>query len=213
MVAPTLTEANPMQLYFSPGACSLASHIALLEAGVPFEAIKVDGRSKKAVNGEDYWQVTAKGYVPALRLDDGQVLTEGAAILPFVADRNPGAGLAPAAGTFERYRLHEWLGYINSEVHKGFGVFFTPGATDEAKTAGKANLAKKFVFLEQHLQGKDYLLGSAFTVADAYLFTVLGWSRIVGIDLGEWPLLKAYHARILPRPAVQAAMKAEGLIK
>ncbi len=202
-----------MQLYFSPGACSLASHIALREAGVPFEAVKVDGRAKKTASGEDYWQVTAKGYVPALRLDDGQVLTEGTAILPYVADQNPAAKLAPAAGTLDRYRLHEWLGYINSEVHKGFGVFFTPGATDEAKAAGKTNLAKKFVFVQQQLEGKDYLVGNAFSVADAYLFTVLGWTRVVGIDLGEWPGLKSYHARILTRPAVQAAMKAEGLIK
>jgi glutathione S-transferase len=109
--------------------------------------------------------------------------------------------------------MHEWLGYINSEVHKGFGVFFTPGATDEAKAAGKANLAKKFVFVQQQLEGKEYLVGNTFSVADAYLFTVLGWTRVVGIDLGEWPALKAYHARILARPSVQAAMKAEGLIK
>lgn len=202
-----------MQLYYSPGACSLASHIALREAGVAFEAIKVEGRGKKTANGEDYLSVTAKGYVPALRLDDGQVLTEGTAILPYVADRNPAAGLAPAAGTLDRYRMHEWLGYINSEVHKGFGVFFTPGATDEAKATGKLNLAKKFAFIQQELEGHDYLLGNTFSVADAYLFTVLGWTRIVGIDLGEWPALTAYHARIAARPAVQAAMKAEGLIK
>jgi glutathione S-transferase len=202
-----------MQLYFSPGACSLASHIALREAGVPFEAIKVDGRAKTTAKGEDYWKVTAKGYVPALRLDDGQVLTEGTAILPYVADRNPAANLAPAAGSLDRYRLHEWLGYINSEVHKGFGVFFTPGATDDAKAAGKTALAKRFAFVQQELEGKEFLVGNAFSVADAYLFTVLGWTRIVGIDLGEWPGLKAYHARILARPAVQAAMKAEGLIK
>jgi glutathione S-transferase len=202
-----------MKLYYSPGACSLASHIALQEAGLPFEAVKVDGRAKKAANGEDYWQVTAKGYVPALRLDDGQVLTEGTAILPYIADRNPDSGLAPAAGTLERYRMHEWLGYINSEVHKGFGPFFTPGVSDEAKAAAKAALGKRFAFVQQALEGREFLVGDRFTVADAYLFTVLGWTRIVGIDLAEWPVLKAWHGKIAHRPAVQAAMRAEGLIK
>jgi glutathione S-transferase len=202
-----------MKLYYSPGACSLASHIALKETGLPFEAVKVDGRAKKAANGEDYWQVTAKGYVPALRLDDGQVLTEGTAILPYVADLKPELGLAPAAGTLERYRVHEWLGYINSEVHKGFGPFFTPGISDELKAAAKTNLGKRFSFVQQALEGREFLVGGHFTVADAYLFTVLGWTRIVGIDLGEWPVLKAWHAKVAQRPAVQAAMRAEGLIK
>lgn len=202
-----------MKLYYSPGACSLASHIALKETGLPFEAIKVDGRAKKAANGEDYWQVTAKGYVPALRLDDGSVLTEGTAILPYIGDRAPASGLAPAAGTIERYRVHEWLGYINSEVHKGFGPFFTPGTSDEAKATAKTNLGKRFDFVQQALEGREFLVGNAFTVADAYLFTVLGWTRIVGIDLGGWPVLKEWHAKIAHRPAVQAAMRAEGLIK
>jgi glutathione S-transferase len=202
-----------MQLYFSPGACSLASHIALKETGLPFEAVKVDGRAKKTATGEDYWQVTAKGYVPALRLDDGQVLTEGTAILPYIADRSPASGLAPAAGTLERYRLHEWLGYINSEIHKNFGPFFTPGVTDEAKAAARAHLGKRFAFVQQSLEGREFLLGNAFSVADAYLFTVLGWCRLVGIDLGEWPALKAWHAKVAQRPTVQAAMRAEGLIK
>ena len=202
-----------MKLYYSPGACSLASHIALKEAGLAFEAIKVDGRSKQAANGEDYWQVTPKGYVPALRLDDGQVLTEGTAILPYVGDRAPDSGLAPAAGTLDRYRLHEWLGYINSEVHKGFGPFFAPGSSEEAKAAARTNLGKRFGFLQQSLEGREFLVGERFTVADAYLFTVLGWTRIVGIDLGEWPVLKAWHEKIRQRPAVQAAMRAEGLVK
>ena len=202
-----------MKLYYSPGACSLASHIALKEAGLSFEAIKVDGRAKKAANGEDYWQVTAKGYVPALRLDDGSVLTEGTAILPYIGDRKPETGLAPAAGTIERYRVHEWLGYINSEVHKGFGPFFAPGTSDEAKANAKTALGKRFDFVQQALDGREFLVGNTFTVADAYLFTVLGWCRIVGIDLGGWPVLKAWHAKIAQRPAVQAAMRAEGLIK
>ena len=202
-----------MKLYYSPGACSLASHIALHEIGLPFEAVRVQGRGQKTAGGEDYATVTAKNYVPALRLDDGQVLTEGTAILPYIADRKPESGLAPAAGTIERYRLHEWLGYINSEVHKNFGPFFAPGTTDEQKAAAKANLGKRFDFTQAELGDKPFLLGAHFTVVDAYLFTVLGWCRIVGIDLDQWPGLKAYHTRIASRPAAQAAMKAEGLIK
>ena len=202
-----------MKLYYSPGACSLASHIALREAGLPFEAVKVEGRGQKTAGGEDYSKVTAKGYVPALRLDDGSVLTEGTAILPYVADQNPGSGLAPTAGSMARYRLHEWLGYINSELHAKFGPFFIPGTTDEQKAAAKTNLGRRFDFAQAELGNKPFLMGDTFTVADAYLFTVLGWCAFVGIDLGQWPGLKAYHVRIAGRPAVQAALKAEGLIK
>jgi glutathione S-transferase len=202
-----------MKLYYSPGACSLASHIALREAGLPFEAVKVEGRGQKTAGGEDYSKVTAKGYVPALRLDDGSVLTEGTAILPYVADQNPRSGLAPTAGSMARYRLHEWLGYINSELHAKFGPFFIPGTTDEQKAAAKTNLGRRFDFAQAELGNKPFLMGDTFTVADAYLFTVLGWCAFVGIDLGQWPGLKAYHGRIAGRPAVQAALKAEGLIK
>jgi len=202
-----------MKLYYSPGACSLAAHISLREAGLPFEAVKVEGRGTKTAGGVDYLEVTPKGYVPALQLDSGEVLTEGTAIMPYIADLKPASGLAPAAGTMPRYRLHEWLGYINSEVHKGFGPFFTPGVSDEAKAAAKANLGRKFEFVQRELANQSYLLGETFTVADAYLFTVLGWTAIVGIDLSAWPALKAYHARIAARPAVLEAMQAEGLIK
>lgn len=202
-----------MKLYFSPGACSLAPHIALCETGLPFEAVKVEGRGPKTAGGEDYSKVTVKNYVPALRLDDGEVLTEGTAILPYVADLAPATGLAPAAGTRARYRLHEWLGYINSEVHKNFSPFFTPGVTEEQKATARSNLGKRFDFVQRSLEGRDHLLGGGFTVADAYLFTVLGWCRIVGIDLGRWPTLQSYHTRIAQRPAVQAAMRTEGLIK
>ncbi len=202
-----------MKLYYSPGACSLAAHISLREAGLPFEAVKVEGRGTKTAGGVDYLEVTPKGYVPALQLDSGEVLTEGTAIMPYIADLKPASGLAPAAGTMPRYRLHEWLGYINSEVHKGFGPFFTPGVSDEAKAAAKANLGRKFELVQRELANQSYLLGETFTVADAYLFTVLGWTAIVGIDLSAWPALKAYHARIAARPAVLEAMQAEGLIK
>ena len=202
-----------MKLYYSPGACSLASHIALCETGLPFEAVKVEGRGQKTAGGEEYAKVTPKNYVPALRMDDGEVLTEGTAILPYVADLAPATGLAPAAGTRARYRLHEWLGYINSEVHKNFSPFFTPGVTEEQKATARSNLGKRFDFVQQSLESRDHLLGGGFTVADAYLFTVLGWCRIVGIDLGRWPTLQSYHTRIAQRPAVQAAMRTEGLIK
>jgi glutathione S-transferase len=202
-----------LQLFYAPGACSLASHIALKEAGLDFEAVRVQGRSPKMAGAVEYSQITEKNYVPALKLDDGSVLTEGTAILPYVADLKPQSALAPAAGTIARYRLHEWLGYINSEVHKGFAVFFTPGSTDEQKAAGREALGKKFEFVQKQLAGRESLLPGGFSVADAYLFTVLGWTRIVGIDLGAWPQLKAYHERIATRPAVQAAMKAEGLLK
>lgn len=202
-----------MKLYYSPGACSLASHIALCETGLPFEAVKVEGRGQKTAGGEEYARVTPKNYVPALRLDDGEVLTEGTAILPYIGDLASASGLAPASGTMARYRLHEWLGYINSEVHKNFSPFFVPGITDEQKATARNNLGKRFDFVQQSLEGREHLLGGGFTVADAYLFTVLGWCRIVGIDLGQWPTLQAYHKRIAQRPAVQAAMRAEGLIK
>jgi glutathione S-transferase len=202
-----------MKLYYAPGACSLASHIALREAGLDFEAVKVEGRAQKTAGGEDYLKVTPKGYVPALRLDDGSVLTEGTAILPFIADQNPAARLAPAAGTLERYRLHEWLGYINSEMHKNFGAFFAPGSTDEQKSAARTTLGKRFDFVQESTEGRSFLLGEDFSVADAYLFTVLGWCGYVGIDLGQWPGLKAYHTRIAGRPCVVAALKAEGLLK
>lgn len=202
-----------LKLYYSPGACSLASHIALREAGLPFEAIKVDGRTKIAASGESYWDVTPKGYVPALRLDDGAVLTEGTAILPYIADRNAAAGLAPAAGTLARYRMHEWLGYINSEVHKGFGPFFSPAATEQMKQAAREGLTKKLGFIQTELGTRSYLLGEQLSVADCYLFTILGWLRYAGLDIAQWPTLQAYHARIGARPATLGAMQAEGLIK
>ena len=203
-----------MKLYFSPGACSLASHIALLEAGIPFELIKVEGRGQKTAGGEDYSNITAKGYVPALKLDSGEVLTEGTAILPYIADMVPEKHLAPAAATLDRYRLHEWLGYINSEVHKSFSPFFTPGATDEQKAAARVQLEKRVKFIEAHLADKPFLLGEHLSVADCYLFTVLSWCAYVKIDSATvWPGLKSYIDRIAARPAVRAALKAEGLIK
>jgi glutathione S-transferase len=198
-----------MKLYFSPSACSLASHIVLHELGLPHEIVRVDTKTKKTADGADYLQINGKGYVPALGLDDGSVLTEGPAILQYLADRKPDAQLAPASGTMARYRLQEWLGYINSEIHKSFSTFFIPGTVDAEKAAAGERLAKKFDWLQQTIGDGPYLMGDSFTVADAYLYTVLNWTGFVGIDLGKWPGLKAYHARIAERPSVHKAHAAE----
>ena len=201
-----------MKLYYSPGACSLSPHIVLLEAGLDFTAEKVDLKSKKTETGADYTTVNSKGAVPALVMEDGKLLTEGAAIVQYVADQKPQSGLAPANGTLERYRLMELLNYIASEMHKGYSPLFNPAITPEAKAAAIAALDKKFTFLTAQLGDKPYLLGDTFTVADAYLFTVLSWSARVGVDLGKWPALNAYVARVKSRPKVQEALKAEGLL-
>jgi glutathione S-transferase len=198
-----------MKLYFSPGACSLASHIVLHELDLPHETVRVDTKTKKTAGGDDYLQINTKGYVPALALDDGSVLTEGPAILQYLADRKPEVQLAPANGTMARYRLQEWLGYINSEIHKSFSTFFIPGTVDAEKAAAGERLAKKFDWLQKTLSDGPYLTGDRFTVADAYLYTVLNWTGFVGIDLGKWPGLKTYHARVAERPSVQKAQAAE----
>jgi glutathione S-transferase len=202
-----------MKLYYSPGACSLSPHIVSREAGIPLELQKVSTKDKTMEGGGDYWQVNGKGYVPALKMDDGQLLTEGPAIVQYLADRKPESGLAPKNGTPERYRLQEWLNFTTAEIHKGFSPLFRPNTPEEYKTISKENLAKRFDWLDQQLKGKDYLMGKTFTVADAYLFVVLGWTKPTGIDLSRWPNLAAYHARVAARPKVKEAMLAEGLIK
>jgi glutathione S-transferase len=199
-----------MKLYISPGACSMASNIALHEAGIQFEISKVDKRTKRA-DGVDFVTINPKGYVPALRLDDGQVLTENVAVLQYIADLNPAAKLAPVAGTMERYRLQEWLSFINSEVHKSFTPLFSSEATEDMKTYSRNYLAKRLAYLESALGDKKYLMGDQFTIADAYLFTVLGWGAHVGVDIGA--KLKSYSDRVRARPHVIEAMTAEGLIK
>lgn len=201
-----------MKLYYMPGACSLATHITMRELGMPVDLVAV-GRDKKCSNGEDFMAVNPKGYVPALTLDDGQVLTEGTAIMPYLADQKPAVGLAPACGTLERARLQEWLGFINSEVHKQFAAFFTPNASDQMKQSAGETIGRRFDQMQKLLGEKPFLLGNQFSVADAYAFTVLGWCGHVGIDLGKWPALKAYHGRVAARPKVLEALKAEGLIK
>lgn len=200
-----------MKLYYGTGACSLSPHIVLREAGLRFELERVDLGTHKTERGADYYAINPKGYVPALELGNGQMLTEGAAIVQYLADLVPEKNLAPPAGTLERYRLQEWLNYIATELHKGFGPLFNPKAHEDAKTAARAQLAKRLGYVAERLAGRDYLMGQAFTVADAYLFTVLRWTHFVGFDLSPWPALVAYLARIALRPAVVAAMKAEGL--
>ena len=201
-----------MKLYYSPGACSLSPHIALREAGLAFDAETVDLSSKKTKSGADYRAINPKGAVPALQLDNGQVLTEGSAIVQYIADQKPAAKLAPAAGSLERYRLQEWLNYIASEIHKGFSPLFNPKATDEWKQLIKNQLAAKFDYLSKQLQGKDYLMG-AFSVADGYLFTILGWTKHFDIDLAKWPVLAQYYERVAARPAVKATLEAEAKAK
>jgi glutathione S-transferase len=201
-----------MKLYYSPGACSLSPHIVLNEAGLAFDAETVDLGAKKIKSGADYKAINPKGAVPALQLDNGQVLTEGSAIVQYLADQKPATKLAPAAGTMERYRLQEWLNYIASEVHKGFSPLFNPKATDEWKQVVKDNLGAKFDYLSKQLQGKDYLMG-AFNVADAYLFTILSWSKHMNIDLAKWPALAQYMERVGARPAVKATLEAESKAK
>lgn len=200
-----------MKLYYDPGACSLSPHIALREAGLPFELVKVDLGSKKTEKGEDFTKISAKGQVPALQLDNGELLTEGSAIVQYVADQKPDLKLAPAAGTMARYHLAEWLNYIASEIHKGVGALFNAKYSDETKQIMKDALNGKFDYLSSQLQKHPFLAGDNFTVADAYLYTCLSWTPYVGIDLAKWPALASYVAKVAGRPAVQAALKAEGL--
>ncbi len=202
-----------MKLYFSPGACSLSPRIALTEAGLPFDTQRVDTKTKEMIGGGNFLAINGKGYVPALQLDNGEVLTEGPAIVQYIADQKPESGLAPAAGTLARYRLQEMLNFITSEIHKGFSPLFDPALSADVKEGFKAKLGKRFDWLSSQLEGKQYLMGDQFTVADGYLFTTLNWGQWVGIDLAKWPVLAAYQARVAVRPAVQAALKAEGLIK
>lgn len=202
-----------MKLYYMPGACSLAPHIALREAGAAFDLVRVDGKTKKTETGADFTAINPKGYVPALALDGGRVLTETAMILQYIADKNPAARLAPAAGTDARYALQEWLIFISSELHKGTGSLFHPQIPEAWKSVVLERLGQRYDHLARHLEKNQHVMGADYTVADAYLFTVLNWTNFLGIDLGKWPALKAYQGRIAARPAVEAALRAEGLLK
>ena len=203
-----------MKLYYSPGACSLSPHIVLREAGLKFDLERVDLAAKKLKeSGADYLPINPKGQVPVLQLDDGDKLTEGPAIVQYIADQKPESGLAPANGTRLRYHVQEWLNFVTSDLHKVFAPLFRPTTPEEFVKITKETLANKFAYLDQHLAKNQYLLGDKFTVADAYCFVIVGWSKYKEIDLARWPNLKAYMDRIAARPKVQEAMKAEGLIK
>jgi glutathione S-transferase len=202
-----------MKLYYSPGACSLSPHIALCEAGIKFELVKAALKTHTLADGSDYYQVTAKGQVPLLELDDGARLSEGPVILQYIADHAPASGLAPAAGTMARYRVMEWLNFITSELHKGFSPLFNPKMPQEAKEIFAARVKDKFAYVDGRLEGNDYLMGQQFCVADAYLFTMTNWAAGTGIDISGFKNIEAFRARMLARPAVQDAMKAEALIK
>ncbi|AFM32574.1 MULTISPECIES: glutathione transferase GstA [Pseudomonadaceae] len=201
-----------MKLYYSPGACSLSPHIVLNEGGFSFETEKVDLATKKTESGGDYTAINPNGYVPALVLKDGEVLTEGSAIIQYLADRVPEKKLTPPADTMERYRLQEWLNFISTELHKAFAPLFNPNAPEEWKTQMKDLLARRFDYVSKKLDGKQYLMGDTFTSADAYLFTVLGWGQWAAVDLSPWPVLTSYVSRVAARPAVHATLKAEGLV-
>ena len=200
-----------MNLYFATGACSLSPHIVLHELGLPFKAIRIDGKTHKTETGADYYTIAPKGQVPALQLADGQLLTEGAVIVQYLADQKPESKLAPAAGTMERYRLQEWLNFVATELHKGFSPLFNPKFTGELRDAAVERIHKRFDHVEATLAKQPFLMGNAFSVADAYLFTILSWTKRVNLDLAKWPALIAFVARMRERASVQAAMKAEGL--
>ncbi len=201
-----------MKLYYSPGACSLSPHIVANEAGIPLDLVKVDTKSKTIAREGDYWDVNPKGYVPALELDDGEVLTEGPAIVQYLADRAPQAELAPANGSFERVRLQETLNYLTSEIHKSYSPLFRPDVLPAVREERLAYLTKRYALIEKQLEGRKYLSGDRFTVADAYLFTLTRWARAVKLDLSGFPNLEAFQKRVGSRKAVLEALRAEGLI-
>ena len=202
-----------MKLYYSPGACSLSPHIALIEAGLAYDLVKVNTKTHQFDGGADFYSVNAKGYVPVLELDDGQRLTEGPAIVQYLADSKPESGLAPKPGTMERVRVHEWLNFTTSEIHKTFSPLFSADTPDDYKELARKKLRARFDWLSKEIGDREFLVGNHYTVADGYLFVVLGWTDHVGLKLADWPALKAWHARIAQRPAVQKALKEEGLVK
>ena len=204
-----------MKLYYSPGACSLSPHIVLREAGLPFDLVKVDGKTKKTEKGDDFNAINPKSYVPVLELDNGQRLTEGPAIVQYLADQVPEKRLAPPAGSFERVRVQEWLNFITSELHKSFALLFTAGTPEDFKPKIKEKIVSRFGIVEDALakSKQPYLLGNDFSVADAYLFTVTNWAGFVGVDISKLSKLNEYQGRVRERPAVVAALRAEGLTK
>ena len=202
-----------MKLYYSPGVCSLSPHIALRESGLKFDLVLASTKTHKLADGTDYYGINPKGYVPLLELDNGERLTEGPAIVQYIADQVPAKNLAPANGTMARYRLQEWLNFITSELHKGFSPLFNPAVPEEYKAIARTKLTDRLGWVNTQLEGKHYLMGDSFSVADPYLFTVANWGKHVGVDITPLAHLSAFMGRVAARPAVQEAMKAEGLIK
>lgn len=202
-----------MKLYYAPGVCSLSPHIALRELGLNFELVKVDLATHKLADGRDYLEINPRGYVPVLELDNGERLSEGPAVVQYIADLKPEAKLAPPNGTMERYRLQERLGFINSELHKAMAPLFDASLPETVKQSVRDKIAKRLDWTATALKGRSFTLGETFSVADGYLFTVLNWTRGVGLDLKRWPVLAAFQERVAARPAVQAAMRAEGLVR
>jgi glutathione S-transferase len=202
-----------MKLYFSPGACSLAPHIVLNESGLPFTLVKADLKAHKLEDGSDFYPITSKGQVPLLELDSGERLSEGPAIVQYLADQVPAKNLVPANGTMARYRVQEWLNFVTSELHKGIGGLFNPAMPEDGKVVIRARAAAKLKWVDERLEGKQYLMGDAFTIADPYLFTITNWTGHTGIDISGLKHLGAFQARMAARPTVQAALRAEGLLK
>jgi len=202
-----------MKLYYAPGACSLSPHIVARELGIDIDLEKTDTKAKRTASGVDFLTINPKGYVPTIELDDGQVLTEGPALVQYLADRKPEAGLVPPAGTIERYRMQEMLGYINSELHKTYSPLFNDATPQETRNERLAYLKKRYAILDQQLAKQPYLFGDRFSVADAYLFVVTNWANFVKLDLSGFPNVLAFQKRVAARPAVKAAMKAEGLVQ
>ena len=202
-----------MKLYYAPGACSLSPHIVARELGIDIDLEKTDTKAKRTASGVDFLTINPKGYVPTIELDDGQVLTEGPALVQYLADRKPEAGLVPPAGTIERYRMQEMLGYINSELHKTYSPLFNDATPQETRNERLAYLKKRYALLDQQLAKQPYLFGDRFSVADAYLFVVTNWANFVKLDLSGFPNVLAFQKRVAARPAVKAAMKAEGLVQ
>jgi len=200
-----------MKLFYSPGACSLSPHIVLNELDLPYTVEKVDLKTHTTASGADFYTLNAKGYVPALQLDNGEVLTEGPAIVQYLAEQKPQADLLPAAGSLGRVRVQEWLNFIGTELHKTLGALFNPSISAEAKSRTLDTFGKRLGFVEKALQGKDYLTGNVFSVADAYLFTIVNWAPMLGIDLTPWPTVAQFQKRVASRPAVQKTLQAEGL--
>jgi glutathione S-transferase len=202
-----------MKLYYSPGVCSLSPHIVLREAELPFTLARVDLKSKKTADGEDFSDINPKGYVPVLELDSGARLTEGPAIVQYLADQVPEKRLAPPNGSLERYRLQEWLNFVSTELHKNFSPLFQPHTPEEYKPLAREKLDKRFSYVDEQLAERPFLAGKAFSVVDAYLFTVTNWAKFVNVELGNLSHLGAFMGRMRERPAVQAALRAEGLLQ